>query len=688
MTDDILIKYGADFSGITKAGAAVQDVTDKVETSHKAIKATFSDKSIEEATRKLYEQGDVMGALIERYGDAGKALKAMQKELDTMAALGQRGTKQFTELANATAELKDTIGDTRGEIKKMASDTRVFDTMLQGARGVAAAFSIAEGAAAALGDENKDLQKTLLKVQGAMAVLQGAQELANLATEKGGIATKAYGVALRVVDAISKATGLSMAASWALATGGITILIAAATTLYFWLQKNADASEELAQQEEERQKLYEKTVTEGQKKSYAKVMEVQKEFDRNQDRRLKQSILNNEDTDRVELGLLRDKIAQSEKVLRDFNLVKVFLNEQDASTYKKYLEDRILDAEVAAKKLSDKLYRDRNLKPVENITPITTVEPLVTKDVVDMNKRNAEQMNKDLRLYAYEKSIKDQEEYNAKRLQLENELTTQIYSLAQQANQALFEFINIGYENQLATSNDTKQKELAAAGDNAEKKKKIEQKFAIEQAKIKRQQAIAEKASALFGIGIQLAQTIQKITAEAAVLSSNPVTAALAGNAYAQLGVAIASAALQAGVVAAKPLPEIPKFEKGGAVVLAGGRMDDGHLFGRSHRQGGILIEAQGGEYMWDVPTVKQHGDLIQAAHENRIEDLILHKYIAPAMAQAQSAGRGKDESYDDFMLRATIKQGHEKDRKNAEYIADKVSSAVTSSAYNQNRYK
>jgi multidrug resistance efflux pump len=62
-------------------------------------------KSIDEATKQLYEQGDIMGALITRYGDAGRALKAMQKELQTMAALGQNNTKEFKELTKATAEL-------------------------------------------------------------------------------------------------------------------------------------------------------------------------------------------------------------------------------------------------------------------------------------------------------------------------------------------------------------------------------------------------------------------------------------------------------------------------------------------------------------------------------------------------------------------------------------------------------
>lgn len=241
--DDILIRYKVDTTDLDKASVAVADVTAETKQLQTQIKATFSDKSIEQATQDLYEQGDVMGALITKYGSATTALKAMEKELATMSALGQRGTAQFEELANATAELKDNIGDTRSEIKKMASDTRVFDTMVQGARGITAAFSVATGVTAVFGKESEDLQKAILKVQGAMAALQGVQELANIATEKGGIATKAYGVALQVVDKISKVTGLSMAASWALATGGITIAIAGIVSLISYLTKAKDETD-------------------------------------------------------------------------------------------------------------------------------------------------------------------------------------------------------------------------------------------------------------------------------------------------------------------------------------------------------------------------------------------------------------------------------------------------------------
>jgi len=528
--DDILIRYKVDTTDLDKASVAVADVTAETKQLQTQIKATFSDKSIEQATQDLYEQGDVMGALITKYGSATTALKAMEKELATMSALGQRNTAQFKELANATASLKDNIGDTRSEIKKMASDTRVFDTMVQGARGITAAFSVATGVTAVFGKESEDLQKAILKVQGAMAALQGVQELANIATEKGGIATKAYGVALQVVDKISKVTGLSMAASWALATGGITILIGAVTALFYWYQKTNDEAEESAAREKDRADAMIKYRSESEDKAYEKIKQVNADFDREQERRRKEAILKNQDANLTELALLKEKISESERSLETFNMTKVFLNEKDAKEYKRYLEDRILETKVAYKKIYDAIQTPQ-VAPTDNLPLMTTVEPLVTDDIVDMNKRNSEQMNKDLKQFAFDKSLKDQESYNVARLKSEQDTVNAIQNLTTN----MFALVSGIYSAQLDELNINKEGELRAAGDNAEKRKKIEQKYAIESSKIARQKAVSERAAAIFGIAMTLAQAIQKITAEAAALSANPVTAALAANSYAQI---------------------------------------------------------------------------------------------------------------------------------------------------------
>jgi hypothetical protein len=165
--------------------------------------------AINTTVKALADEGKVVEALILKYGNATNAQKALTKELANMAVAGQRNTKEFRELSKVAAELKDTIEDTRGEIKKLSSDTGVFDKIAEGGRAVAAGFSVAAGASALFGEENENLQKSIQKAQGAMTLLLGVQEIAKIATEKGGIAT---GIATAAQTAYATVVGTSTGA--------------------------------------------------------------------------------------------------------------------------------------------------------------------------------------------------------------------------------------------------------------------------------------------------------------------------------------------------------------------------------------------------------------------------------------------------------------------------------------------
>lgn len=107
-------------------------------------------------------------------------LRAMREALTELEEGGHEGTKVFQNLAIAAGQLDDQVGDTQARIKTLASDTFKFDAAIQAVQGIAGAFSIAQGAAALLGNENEDLQQGLLKVNAAMAVLNGLQQIQQL----------------------------------------------------------------------------------------------------------------------------------------------------------------------------------------------------------------------------------------------------------------------------------------------------------------------------------------------------------------------------------------------------------------------------------------------------------------------------------------------------------------------------
>ena len=159
---------------------------------------------------------------------AKQRLREMQKELIAMAEAGQQGTDAFKRLEQQAGSLKDEIGDVNQRIKNLASDTKRIDAFVGAVQGIAAGFQIAQGAAALFGDENEDLQKAMLKVQGAMALANGVQQVANLLQKESAVmmgintaATNLYTVA------VGTATGAMRAFRIALLATGIGAAVAA-----------------------------------------------------------------------------------------------------------------------------------------------------------------------------------------------------------------------------------------------------------------------------------------------------------------------------------------------------------------------------------------------------------------------------------------------------------------------------
>jgi hypothetical protein len=105
-----------------------------------------------------------------------KSLKAQLREAQAeVSALSDKFGETSVEAANAArkaAELKDRIGDAKALTEAFNPDKKfqAFSTALQG---VVGGFTAVQGAQALLGVKSEELEKTLLKVQGAMALSQG-----------------------------------------------------------------------------------------------------------------------------------------------------------------------------------------------------------------------------------------------------------------------------------------------------------------------------------------------------------------------------------------------------------------------------------------------------------------------------------------------------------------------------------
>jgi hypothetical protein len=112
-----------------------------------------------------------------------KSLRSQLREAtQELARLQNSATASAEEIRKAAVragELKDRIGDAKATIDAFNPDAkfRAIGTVVQG---VAGAFSAVQGALALVGVESEDVQKTLLKVQGALALSQGLNSVLEL----------------------------------------------------------------------------------------------------------------------------------------------------------------------------------------------------------------------------------------------------------------------------------------------------------------------------------------------------------------------------------------------------------------------------------------------------------------------------------------------------------------------------
>lgn len=101
-------------------------------------------------------------------------LREAQAQVGLMADKFGATSKEAIEAAKRAADLKDRIGDAKALTDAFNPDAK-FKAVAASLSGVAGGFSALQGAMALFGNENKDVEKALLKVNAAMALSQGLQ---------------------------------------------------------------------------------------------------------------------------------------------------------------------------------------------------------------------------------------------------------------------------------------------------------------------------------------------------------------------------------------------------------------------------------------------------------------------------------------------------------------------------------
>lgn len=246
---------------IGQVGKATKDVATSV------IKISGADFA-----RQMQEQNKSAGQLISSLAGVTQAenklvtastslrteKRRLQQQIAELIHAGQQESAMFRELVQRAGEIDDAMADASDAIRRTGSDTQGLDNALLAARGVAAGFTVVTGVTALFGQESEEVQKVLLKVNAAMAILNGLQEIQNIlkseyvrtllasitATEAQTVAVTAEATATE--GAMVAQTGLN-AAIKANPVGLILSVLAVAVTAYLAYSAQVEDAEEAQQ---------------------------------------------------------------------------------------------------------------------------------------------------------------------------------------------------------------------------------------------------------------------------------------------------------------------------------------------------------------------------------------------------------------------------------------------------------
>jgi hypothetical protein len=215
---------------------------------------------------------------IESVGSIKKQLREANAELIAIREKFGEGSREAAIAAQKVGKLKDSIADAKSQADAFNPDAK-FKAFSQSLQGVAGGFAAVQGAMAVFGVESEDLQKTLVKVQGALALSEGLntfldtgiQGFKNLISviqnstvviKANEIATKAAAVTMRLFGIEVETTSVAFnVLKGAIAATGIGLLVVGLGQAISYFDKLSNSAQEAAN----KQKEFNKTIKEGAK---------------------------------------------------------------------------------------------------------------------------------------------------------------------------------------------------------------------------------------------------------------------------------------------------------------------------------------------------------------------------------------------------------------------------------------
>jgi hypothetical protein len=530
-----------------------------------------------------------------------KSMKAELRELKAQIASGTLGEKEMQAATRRAGELADAIEDAGRQVRAFAGSRfeNILNRVGEGAKALAAGMSMVAGAQALLGTENKELEKTMLKVQASMALLQGTQELTNLLQKESALMTglmevKTYALsaAQRIAAASSMALGVAISESMVLATGGLAALViglgALATTMDDAEEDAIKRNEKLQELQKNNEDILDK-LDEARIKRMLKGRQQELQLQKLHNEKMLQEIYNQNVNEELQGKYLIELAYQNRQAIDDIN--KKY-DDLELEAKKKLEEEKLKSAKEARqrqRKIEEEeaaAFKARQEKYAELMQKMREIDNERTEDSINNRKKEQKaaedailaKMN--AQLAANQKEIDDywrkkQEEIDAenKAAQKRKELSQftidqarvvadTVFTIMQQNRQAIFDA-------DMAALEEARERELDNKNLTESQRAQIEKRYKLEEARLK-QQAWKQQKDA------DLAQAV----INGALAISRAWTLGLPAAIPASIAAGVATAAQIAVIANTKP----PKFADGTEFLIgAGTGRSDNNLAYLSH---------------------------------------------------------------------------------------------------------
>jgi len=598
-------------------------------------------------------------------GNLERSIKALEKTNQTSSQTYVDLVKKQDDLKRKAGELKDTVSDLNAEIKNSGSDTKNLDKALRAINSVAAGYQVAQGALVLFGGENKKFEQTLLKLNAVIAITNGLQQIQNELSKKDSLFTA---LAARAKLAYASATASASVAMNAFRLAMVSLGIGAFVVAVGYLVANWDRLKVsifgVTQTLDDYIKSKEKSLAISQKALdlLDKELEYQIAIGAITEQRAKEikteaigkQLKQESEVLKGQLKIYEDlkKKRQEQGITSGFFITALVKSafkvsnaeiesQKNAVLGQTQIVKDLTVKYLASQKEKDEKIKQENKKNIKDLTEdiikaqkeIREAEARHQKQLEELDRQERERMisNAELRKKLSDERIAllEMQDERERELRLKNVDFKE--QNAERERKAADERAKAERDRIKRESDEFRQAQLdkiaaaafvgnelfSIADGISNARKQIldnelasgiisEKKYQEELRKIKRQEAIANKAQAAFNISISIAEAIVK------ALTAGPLFGQVLAGITAALGFA------QLAVVLATP---IPKFRQGGQVSEKLGLIK-----GKRHEQGGVPIEVEGDEYVMPVKETRENLDALKAIHKGKFKELYIPK--------------------------------------------------------------